>query len=520
MTGAGPRASTGRPPGPEAHHLRLVPPVGTRRRPIAARLTTGLCGALSCLIFAFVVGGFALYEHFDRQINRLRLSLEGERPADPIEGTTNFLLVGSDSRAGTGNEFQHDGEVTGQRSDTTILAHLDVNGTTTLVSFPRDTLVHIPGHGRDKLTQAISIGGPSLLIRTIERLTDIRVDHYVSVDLAGFRDMTNAIGGVTVCVKALPDGSRSNLHDNWSQWRGRVGENHLDGDQALAFVRQRHGLPDNDFDRIHRQQQFIGAVFRKATSDGVLTNPARLESLISATTKSLTIDDGTDIDDMRLLAKRMSAMSSDQIRFVTIPVHAPTPAEGGNAVGELPRYGSVQLYDPAQLNAFLAPLRGRAPAPSAPARPATAAPKDVSVDVFNAARIGGLAGAVGADLSKLGFRVGSPRDWPAGRLSTSEVRYGPGQEAAARAVAAVVPDARLVRDDGRASRVSLVLGTSFQQVRPGAAPAPGTRAVSGMPSPGSSASATGSPTTADTAATGTRTSAPLTATQLTTGCTY
>ncbi|WP_420497313.1 LCP family protein [Parafrankia sp. FMc2] len=498
---------------------RRLPGPPRRRRGLAARLVATICAVMSCLIFAFAVGGFALYEHFDRQINRLRLTLDGERPANPIEGTTNFLLVGSDSRAGTGGEFQRGGEVAGQRSDTTILAHLDANGTTTLVSFPRDTLVHIPGHGRDKLTQAISIGGPSLLIRTIENLTDIRVDHYVSVDLAGFRDMTDAIGGVTVCVKALPNGSRTNLRDEWSQWRGRVGENHLSGDQALAFVRQRHGLPDNDFDRIRRQQQFIGAVFRKATSDGVLTNPARLENLISATTKSLTIDDGTDIDDIRLLAKRMSAMSTDQIRFVTIPVHAPTPAEGGNSLGELPRFGSVQLYDPAQLDTFLTPLRGGAPARPAPAEPAAVPPRDIAIDVFNAAEVGGLASTASDDLARLGFRVGTPRDWPDGTSPATEVRYGPGKEAAARAVAAVVPGSRLVRDGRLTDRVSLVLGTSFRQVKAAAGTqGEGRGGTAGIVQPpGGSA---GGDQAGSAPSVAPRSTAPVTATQLTTGCTY
>nr|MDT0665785.1 LCP family protein [Micromonospora sp. DSM 115978] len=110
----------------------------------------------------------------------------------------------------------------GERSDTTMLAHLDSDGSTTLVSFPRDTLVRIPGHGRDKLNTAVTIGGPALLVETVEDLTDIKIDHYVSIDLAGFREMTNAIGGVTVCVKPLPDGSDSNLYDVNSQWRGQV----------------------------------------------------------------------------------------------------------------------------------------------------------------------------------------------------------------------------------------------------------------------------------------------------------
>ncbi|WP_462187329.1 MULTISPECIES: LCP family protein [unclassified Frankia] len=466
------------------------------------------------MVLLAAVGGWTAYEYFDAQINRIRLGLGGDRPAEAAEGTRNFLLVGSDSRAGTGGEYESQGAVTGERSDTTMLAHLDVDGTTTMVSFPRDILVRIPGHGLGKLNSAITLGGPSLLIRTIENLTDIKIDHYVSVDLAGFKEMTDAIGGVTVCVKPLPNGGKSNLYDPWSQWRGTVGKNHLNGERALAFVRQRHGLPDNDFDRIRRQQQFIGAIFTQATTTGVLANPVRLENLLQAATRALTIDDGTSMNDMRALATRLRGMSADQIRFETIPVHAPTPAEGGNAVGELPRFGSVQLYDPETLEKFFAPLRGRArdTRESSVTPTPTVDPAQVLIDVYNGAGVGGLAATAAGELRQAGFRVGPPQTWQAGVVETTQVRYRPGEQAAAHAVQADVPGSRLRADASvPAGHITLVLGTSYDGVNP--SPAAGGAGSTG--GTGTAAGATGGSAAADPPP-----ASPSTAADLTSGCTY
>ena len=449
----------------------------------ARRAVTVLAAVMSALVMLVAVGGYTVYEYFDGQIARIRLNLGGDRPA-ATAGATNFLVVGSDSRAGTGSEFQSDGAVDGERSDTTIVAHLDPNGTTTLVSFPRDTLVAIPGHGRGKLNSAITIGGPSLLIRTLEQFTQLRIDHFVEVDLAGFRAITDAIGGVTVCVKALPGGSTANLYDPWSQWRGVVGRNRLDGEQALSFVRERHGLPNSDFDRIHRQQQFLSAVFQKATSSGVLSNPVRLESLLHATFGSLTVDDSTSMGDLEKLATRMHGMNASQLRFETIPVHPPTAAEGGNALGEVPVYGSVQIYDPRTLAAFLAPLRASSPKPTHTGKSGTApaavpagpvSPRaDVTVDVYNATSLAGMAGKTASGLVAAGFTTGTSQNWSGPRPAGSQIRYAPGREADARAVAAVIPNATIAVDPAlRAGVVSLVLGPGFNGLNRTAANQPG-----------------------------------------------
>jgi len=489
---------------------------GARRR--AHRALVVLAATLSCLVFVASVGGYTVYRYFDGQISRIKLNLDGDRPAASAGGTVNFLLVGSDSRAGTGNEFESEGTVDGERSDTTIIANLAPDGTTTLVSFPRDTLVAIPGHGKGKLNSAITIGGPSLLIRTIERLTQLRIDHYVSVDLEGFRRMTDAIGGVTVCLRALPDGSTANLRDPWSQWRGVVGANHLDGEQALAFVRQRHGLPGGDFDRIHRQQQFIGAVFEKATSSGVLTNPARLEGLLRAALGSLTVDDSTTIDDLQRLATRLRGVRADKVRFETIPVRAPTPAEGANALGELPVYGSVQIYDQSALNAFLAPLRGQKPQTGSPgSATATAAGpdgipagpvsarSDVRVTVYNGTGVAGTGDRTTATLASAGFATSPAHTWTDGTRTANEVRYAPGREADARAIAELVPGAHLFVDPTlRPGTVALVLGTGFT----------GLDGSTTAAAPGSGGSAAASGGGASSV------SPPRTAADLTVHCTY
>ncbi len=291
---------------------------------------------LSLAVLVVSVGGFVVVKWFDSSIARVHLSLGQSRPAEAQRGTENWLLVGTDSRAGTDGQY---GSVEGQRSDTTILSHLDANGTVTNVSFPRDTLVKIPAYTdskgdqhpahKDKFNAAISLGGASLLVRTVEQLTGIRIDHYVSVDLAGFQRMSQVIGGVQVCL--LPSSYvettteagithvSTNINDSYSGFHGKVGEQTVVGSQALAFVRQRHGLVDGDIGRIRRQQQFLGAVFRKATSTAVLANPAKLTSLLSAISSSLTLDQNTSLSDLEQLALRLADTAADKITFETLP---------------------------------------------------------------------------------------------------------------------------------------------------------------------------------------------------------
>ena len=167
----------------------------------------------------------------------------------------NILLMGTDRRSDVGTTGLGAAAppwVPGaQRTDTLMLVHIDGSRrAATVVSFPRDAWVHVPGHGMAKINAAYSYGGPSLAVATVEALTDVRIDHLAVVDWEGFREMTDAVGGVTVTVP---------------RDRPRLGPRHhldgrsapLDGQQALDYVGQRYGLPGGDLDRIRRQQDFL-----------------------------------------------------------------------------------------------------------------------------------------------------------------------------------------------------------------------------------------------------------------------
>nr|WP_018504715.1 LCP family protein [Parafrankia discariae] len=448
-----------------------------------------LLSFLSVLVFTVTAGGWAVYTYANSRIGQEDLDLGDDRPEE-IEGTTNFLLVGTDSRAGSNGAY---GDVEGQRSDTTILAHFSADKTVTMLSIPRDTYVTIPEYtdadGRKhtrhkgKFNSAISDGGPSLLVRTIESLTNLRIDHYVSMDLEGFKSITDAIGGVDVCVLAsdhkeyVAENGRTsrNTNDPMSGFVGGPGVIHVDGEQALAFVRQRHGLPGGDMDRISRQQQFLGAVFDKVVGGGVLKNPGQLKQLLSTATGALTLDDNTDLFDLQELATRLKGIVSGGVGMQTLPTHPPTRAEGAvNDRGEILVGGqrvSVQFYSPADLERIVAPLGGSTG--SAPGAGGGADATEVAVQVFNGSGIAGLAADAVDELTTKGFRATNAGNASTSNYVTSRVRFGTGLDAAAATMQTLVPGARLESDPG-IDGLQLILGSSFDGIAdvPVTAPAP------------------------------------------------
>ncbi|WP_235825663.1 LCP family protein [Candidatus Frankia alpina] len=208
------------------------------------------------------------------------------------------------------------------------------------------------------MNSAFNSGGPALLVATLEQLTGVRIDHYAEIDFGGFQQMTTAIGGIDVCLTASPyvetvtldNGRRvhaTNLNDPSSGFVGQPGTNHLVGAQALAFVRQRHGFLDGDLSRIHRQQAFLAAVFRKVSSGDVLLRPAKLVAFLGAVTRSTVLDDATDPADLRRLATRLRGMDSGAVTFATIPV-----------TGQVAHPAFYFLYDPDAVRAFFAQAMG------------------------------------------------------------------------------------------------------------------------------------------------------------------
>ncbi|WP_067802435.1 LCP family protein [Actinomadura formosensis] len=263
-----------------------------------------------------------------------------KRPGPNVEGTENWLLVGSDSRAeggttGEGNQVWKPGR---QRTDTIMLLHLPADRKKAyVISFPRDSWVEIPGYGNQKINAAFSFGGPKLLIETMENLTGVRIDHYGAIDFEGFKAMTDALGGVTVNVKqSVYDPARK------KQWT--AGRQKLDGEEALLFVRQRYNLPNGDFDRIKRQQAFLGALAKQAADRGTLTNPLKLDRFLSALSKSISVDEGVSAGDLRSLALSMRDVRASDVMFMTLP-HKGTGMRGKQSVVFLDGTKAKQLFE-------------------------------------------------------------------------------------------------------------------------------------------------------------------------------
>ncbi|MEU1537782.1 LCP family protein [Actinacidiphila glaucinigra] len=253
------------------------------------------------------------------------MRVKSERPRVLPEATTaeNILLLGSDNRGDGNGKY---GQDTGtQRSDTAILLHLAADRkSATAVSLPRDLMVDIPSCRRPdgsmtspQLAQfnwAFEFGGTACAIRTVEKLTGIRVDHHLVVDFNGFKKMVDAVDGVEVCVPHA-------VHDEDAHLDLEAGRQVLKGEQALGYVRARKGIGDgSDTQRMDRQQQFLASLVQKVDSTGVLLNPAKLYPLLDAATSSLTADEGLDsLAELYELAQSLRKTPTDQVRFLTVP---------------------------------------------------------------------------------------------------------------------------------------------------------------------------------------------------------
>ncbi|WP_373453906.1 LCP family glycopolymer transferase [Rhodococcus sp. 06-418-5] len=248
---------------------------------------------------------------------------------------TNWLLVGSDSRAGLTPEQEAalatGGEVGPSRTDTIILIHIpEGSGAPTMVSLPRDSYVSIPGNGQDKLNAAFAFGGPPLLVQTVEGATGVHIDHYAEIGFGGFAGIVDAVGGVNVCVQNAIDDPLAGINI-------AAGCQDLTGAEALGFVRSR-ATALADIDRMNNQRAFMSALLEKATSASTFLNPLRLWPLVSDTASSLSVDEGDHIWNLAALAW---AMRSGPVT-TTVPV-------GGFQDSDV---GNVLLWDDTRAPAF------------------------------------------------------------------------------------------------------------------------------------------------------------------------
>ena len=242
----------------------------------------------------------------------------------------NYLLVGSDTREGLSKEelkILRVGSVAtaaGKRSDTMLLVHISkARDKAVMISIPRDTFALIPEHtsksgklipaAYSKINSSFNWGGAPLLIQTVEEMTELKIDHYIEINFAGFARIVDSIGGVEVCTK-------KNINDPKSHLILEAGVHTLNGIESLKYVRTREFDGLGDLGRMQRQQAFMSAVLRKATSAGVLLNPVTMASFINSSLSAVTTDSELKNSDLIALAKQMKSLSTSSVRTLTVPL--------------------------------------------------------------------------------------------------------------------------------------------------------------------------------------------------------
>ncbi|MFI0462614.1 LCP family protein [Saccharopolyspora sp. 5N102] len=442
----------------------------------AARARAGVRAVVTMLsVLILVVTGYAWsnYRHL----------LDGLATSDVIDGAgadgaTDVLLVGMDSRTDAhGNPLPEAvlrelraGANDAALTDTIILLHIPNDGSSAVgFSFPRDAFVQIPGFGRHKINSAYGRGkeaaiaaqnkrgttdpaelarlggdaGRKLLVRTVEQLTGVSIDHYAEVNLLGFARITEAVGGVPVCLLAP-------ARDTYSGANFPAGPQTIAGTDALAFVRQRHGLPRGDLDRVVRQQAFLAGLTQSVLSGGVLANPARLRDLIRSLQESVVLDRDWDV---LAFADRLRGLAGGAVRFTTIPIE--------DADYETPEDGDAILVDPRKVKAAI----------SSTIDPATAgAEADSAVDVLNATKTSGLAQRVRTELANRGVPVSQVGNTPS-RVE-SVVRHGQDGGESAERIASLLGGLPVEADGSLPrGRVQVIIGSDYHgPAAPGFAP--------------------------------------------------
>jgi LCP family protein required for cell wall assembly len=290
------------------------------------------------LIFLIVVPIWA-WQH----ISKVDAEPSGDRPGD-TPGTT-YLLVGSDSRAGLSKEQRGDlgtGKGSGQRTDTIILLHVPAgDGPRLLLSIPRDSYVDIPGHGKQKINAAYSIGGPKLLVQTVEQATKVRIDDYIEVGFSGFVDIVDAVGGITVCPKtAINDPKAGGL-------KMKKGCQEVDGHTALDYSRSRD-FRLGDITRAEHQREVITQVGKKAASWQTIVFPWRYWKVNHAAAESLVIGDNVGPIDLTRFAWAMAHTGGSDSKRCVVPY---------TSLGASTSAGSVVIWDEQAADALFQAIR-------------------------------------------------------------------------------------------------------------------------------------------------------------------
>jgi LCP family protein required for cell wall assembly len=346
----GQRRRRGRAPQPAAYRSAEAPVPGGRRRRSGPRSALRLLGLLLVLWLAFMV---LTPLHAWTQVSRADTTPAGERP-EPGRGH-NYLLVGSDSREGLTPEQRRSlgtGSAEGKRTDSIILVHVpESGGKSVLVSLPRDSYVPIPGRGSDKINASYAIGGPKLLVATVEQVTGLRLDGYVEIGFGGFASVVDSVGGVRMCVPA-------DMKDAKAHIDLKKGCQTLDGANALGYVRARYSDPRGDLGRADRQRQFLGALMKKALNPSTVLVPTTWWSFTHAAAEGLVVGEDTSLRDSTRVLQALRAVSRDEGLSLVVPIQTDSLQTSA---------GSAVKWDTERARALFALLRADEPLEAPPA---------------------------------------------------------------------------------------------------------------------------------------------------------
>ncbi|PWI40928.1 LCP family protein [Streptomyces sp. ICBB 8177] len=458
-----------RQPQPSGHRSgRSGPPGRERSRRKRRSWPKRLAIVASVLVLVVAGAGAALYEHLNGNIKGVAISGGGSEKADAFGRTPiNVLVIGSDARD-TAADCKLGGDCNdgGANADVEMVLHVSADrSNATVMSVPRDTVTQLPACTDSKTGQQVPAQtgminsalehGPSCQVAAVHQLTGIPIDHFMMVDFGGVVNMSDAIGGVPVCVD-------NNVYDTYSHLKLSKGTHTLKGVSALEFLRSRHGFgTGSDLGRTVAQHIFLSSMVRTLKSAGTLTNPSDLYGLANAATKALTVDTGLDsITKLLGFADDLNKVPSDRITFATMQTE-PDPSNDDRVVVAPSAQNLLNAI--ANDQSLTTGSGGKSAAAGATASSAPAVPdSQIAVTVENGGGITGRASDIATALVDDGF---SPQTGSANApapASTTSVRYPAGKQAEARAVASAlrIPSSALHQDSG-VSGVTVLIGSDW-----------------------------------------------------------
>ncbi|KQU06866.1 LytR family transcriptional regulator [Rhodococcus sp. Leaf7] len=470
-------------PPPALTRLALSRARKRRRVRVFGRIGVSMVSILALLVTGVVWGYLRATDRGFEQVAALDTESTDVVDAPGQYGDETYLIVGTDTRAGASGEIGAgtEADAEGARSDTVMLINIPADRSRVVaVSFPRDLDVErpecegwnsttgdytgemFPAADGDKLNATYALGGPKCLVKIIQKISGLRIGHFVGIDFAGFESMVNEVGGVDVCTPVpLVD-------DELGTVLATTGEQRIDGRTALNYVRARKVEAEGtgDYGRIKRQQLFLSSLLRSVLSNRVLFDPGALNGFVTAFTRD-TFVENVKTSDLLTLGKSLRGVAAGAVTFLTVPTSGTT--DYGN---EIPRTDDIKAIFQAIIDDQ--PLPGEERAAEVPGAPVTTAPpitsepqiavdpSTVSVQISNGSEISGLAATTADELAAYGFQIMGTGNAEVPGSAATVVRYGTGSIAEAETVASAIPGAVLEELPSLGGIVDVVLGSEYQ----------------------------------------------------------